>query len=79
MGATTNEIGRRSDVVGPYPNDEALIRLARILLIEQADEWLVQSHYVSEHSMRLILSEPIKTEPSTDIEQEKEVIELTAT
>ena len=69
----------RSDVVGPYPNDEALIRLARILLIEQADEWLVQRHYVSERSMRLILSEPIKTEPSTDIEQEKEVIELTAT
>ena len=56
-----------------------MIRLAGMLLIEQADEWLVQRHYVSERSMRLILSEPIKTEPSTDIEQEKEVIELTAT
>jgi len=72
------EIGRRSDVVGIYPNDEALIRLAGMLLIEQNDEWLVQRRYVSEHSMRLILSEPAQIEPSIDTEKEKEVVELTA-
>jgi putative transposase len=72
------EIGRRSDVVGIYPNDDALIRLAGMLLIEQNDEWLVQRRYVSEHSMRLILSEPVQAEPSTDTEKEKEVMELTA-
>src|SRR5919204_2950840 len=47
------EIGRRSDVVGIYPNDQALIRLAGMLLIEQNDEWLVPPRHVSEHSMRL--------------------------
>jgi putative transposase len=70
------EIGRRSDVVGIFPNDESLIRLAGMLLIEQTDEWLVQRRYVSEHSMKLILSEPVQIEPSR--EGEKEVIELTA-
>ena len=70
------EIGRRSDVVGIYPNDRALIRLAGMLLLEQNDEWLVQRRYVSEHSMRMILSEPVQVEQSR--EAEKEVIELTA-
>jgi transposase-like protein len=31
------EIGWRSDVVGIYPNDQALIRLAGMLLVEQND------------------------------------------
>jgi putative transposase len=57
------EIGRRSDVVGIYPNDRALIRLAGMLLIEQTDEWLVQRRYLSEHSIKLVLStEPTQTE-----------------
>jgi len=49
------EIGCRSDVVGIYPNDRALIRLAGMLLIEQNDEWLVQRRYLSDHSIRLVL------------------------
>jgi transposase-like protein len=50
------EIGRRSDVVGIYPNDAALMRLAGALLIEQNDEWLVGRRYLSEESMLAVLA-----------------------
>ena len=50
------EIGRRSDVVGIYPNDAALVRLAGALLIEQNDEWLVGRRYLSEESLQAVLA-----------------------
>ena len=51
------EIGRRSDVVGIFPNDASAIRLAGALLIEQNDEWLVGRRYLSGESLALLLEE----------------------
>ena len=51
------EIGRRTDVVGIFPNDRALIRLAASVVIEQNDEWLVGRRYLSNHSLDAILND----------------------
>src|ERR1700722_13419312 len=60
------EIGRRTDVVGIFPNDQAVIRLAGALLSEQNDEWLVQRRYLSVESMTLLAA--TETDPSTEPE-----------
>src|SRR5713101_4173968 len=51
------EIGRRTDVVGIFPNDRSLIRLAASVVIEQNDEWLVGRRYLSAHSLEAVLDQ----------------------
>ena len=49
------EIGRRTDVVGIFPDNASLIRLSTSLVIEQNDEWLVGRRYLSAHSLEAVL------------------------
>ena len=46
-----------TDVVGIFPNDRSLIRLAASVVIGQNDEWLVGRRYLSNHSLETILDQ----------------------
>jgi putative transposase len=70
------EIGRRTDVVGIFPDDASVIRLVSMLAIEANDEWLVGRSYISQGSMATLYDK--QSDGSLSSRSEQEVAELTA-
>ena len=59
------EIKRRTEVVGIFPNDEAIVRLVGALLLEQNDEWAVQrARYMTLETIAQMGNDPFVSLPA---------------
>ena len=58
------EIKRRTEVVGIFPNEAAIVRLVGAILLEQNDEWAVQrSRYLSLETIASLSDNPLLSLP----------------
>jgi putative transposase len=72
------EIKRRTNVVGIFPDDAAVLRLAGAVLIEAHDEWQVaERRYLSEGSMAKLA--PTGDDAARPKEVKRATAELVAT
>lgn len=59
------EIKRRTDVIGIFPNDDAIVRLVGALLLEANDEWAVQrARYMTLETIGQMSDDPLISLPA---------------
>ena len=64
-GRDREEVKRRADVVGIFPNEASITRLIGALLLEQNDEWLLQHRYMQIEGMAELTPPLIDADPAT--------------
>ena len=62
------EVKRRTDVIGIFPNEEAVVRLVGAILLEQNDEWSVQrGRYMTLETIAPLSNDPTISLPAAAV------------